>query len=184
MWHRLLLACALLAACGNSPTGGDDDGIDTDAANGGIDGNPNCPAPATPPGGTCPTECTGGCQGTTCTIDCSGQNTPCADTDIVCPANFDCRVVCTGVDSCDTGTITCPPLYGCRVECSGGNDACGDRTVVCGAGPCSMDCQPDTCNGAEVDCSGSQCTATCNGSAPGDQPAVDCTGSCACTSCT
>jgi hypothetical protein len=194
-----LLAC--LSACGSDSTtrrdadggtGGPDGGgtpsVDGGGAGGpdGGGGNPNadggvCPpdpiAPGTP---ACPADCTGGCNENVCVIDCSGNGAPCDGADIVCPPEYDCQIICLGVDACDSGTITCPPGFGCSVICGGGNDACGDQTITCGAGPCSVECEADACSGAVIDCGAGACTATCGGQ---PAPTVQCGLSCECTEC-
>ncbi len=137
-----------------------------------------CASAPVAPGGACPSECTGGCQDNQCTIDCVGT-AKCDGADIVCPAGFDCVVVCNGVDACDSGSITCPPGFGCTVICGGGNDACGDQQIMCGAGPCRVDCGPDGCSGANVMCGSGPCTASCGTPAP----TVTCGGACACADC-
>lgn len=131
------------------------------------------------PGGGCPAECTGGCQGNICTIDCSGNGAPCDGSNIVCPTNFDCVVVCNGIDACDSGTIACPPDHSCTVICGGGNDACGDQVITCGAGSCRVDCAADACQGANVMCGGGPCSAACGMPAP----TVTCGAACACAGC-
>jgi hypothetical protein len=156
-----------------------DAGVTPADAGGAVDAPPGCPNPVAP-GGACPQACTGGCDGNVCTIDCTGAGAPCDGADIVCPPEFDCVVLCNGVDACDSGTITCPPDYGCTVTCGGGNDACGDQVITCGDGACSVSCEADSCQGATVECGLGPCTATCGGP---PQPAVNCGSSCACTGC-
>ena len=139
----------------------------------------NCPAPAQAPGGDCPADCTGGCQGATCTIDCSGQGSPCDGANIACPVDFDCVVLCNGTDACDSGTIRCPPDFACTVICGGGNDACGDQTITCGAGPCHVECAGDACQGGIVACGTGACSVSCGEPVP----SVECGNACACSGC-
>jgi hypothetical protein len=108
--------------------------------------------------------CTQGCSNGTCVagvcvIDCSAPGA-CSDTDVHCPDNLPCRVVC-GDNACQK-KIQCSKASACTVECSGVS-ACGDE-IYCNANTCDV-----TCNGAlscekRTRCSNAcSCDVTCSG---------------------
>lgn len=140
-----------------------------------------CALEPTPPGGTCPAACTGGCAAGVCTIDCSVSSCTGA---VTCPAGFACNVACSGMNACNGGVIACPDAYACDVVCAGGA-ACRNAAINCSAtGACALSCSADTnvCRDADLNCGGNDCAATCGG--PTNLPAVNCSGgACACTGC-
>jgi hypothetical protein len=136
-----------------------------------------CPDPIDPPGGMCPSECTGGCQGTTCMIDCG--NNGCPDAMSTCPTGFDCEARCSGGGDCNDMTLTCPPQASCLLRCDSIN-GCMNVTLVCGDGPCALDCNgnANTCNNAQLVCGSGRCS--CDGESSVD---VQCGPSCGCYEC-
>lgn len=138
-----------------------------------------CEQDPLPPGGACPTECTGGCAGRMCFFDCNAAGS-CTGQTLTCPDGFACEVQCGGATSCDDAVVECPALYACSVVCTGD---CKAATVQCSAGGlCSLDCGGgQQCQGTSLDCGGNRCTATCAG---GAFPAVACNGNtCGCDTC-
>lgn len=81
---------------------------------------------------TCPN---GTCMEGVCVIDCTAPWS-CSTTDIECPPNLPCRVVC-GYHSC-AHKIICDTAASCEVSCSG-DYACGDE-IQCNANRCDVDC--------------------------------------------
>lgn len=165
-----------LAACGDSD--GDSGDSDSGPGDGDGGGNGSCSQDPNPtgPDSPCPDPCDT-CAGGLCTIDCSQGN--CGSV-MDCPQDYDCLVLCDGVDACDGGGVNCSPDNACSVVCSNGNDACGDFELTCGSGSCSIECGDDTCSGAVVHCGDGSCSATCTGANPA---AVECGSSCGCTEC-
>lgn len=137
-----------------------------------------CGAQPTPPAGTCPMACTGGCSNGVCIIDCNAGSA-CSGAQIVCPSGFDCQVLCGGTGSCSNASVTCPGRYACDVVCNGG---CTNLDIGCDTGVCSLSCGAGSvCSGATVSCGASTCAASCNGSTI--FPTVACGSSCDCTTC-
>ncbi|MBI4956796.1 MAG: hypothetical protein HY908_32565 [Myxococcales bacterium] len=137
----------------------------------------SCGQQPSPPAGSCPAACTGGCSSGTCIIDCndSGQ---CSSQTLACPPGFACEVQCGGSQACDGATIDCPDLYACQVLCTG---SCANAIVACGSGTCDLACGGNRCAGAVVTCGQNRCTASCQGGT--SFPSVTCGGSCDCGSC-
>jgi hypothetical protein len=141
-----------------------------------------CGLTPTPPGGTCPPECTGGCNAGVCTIACNAAGECQGNPPINCPAGFACVVSCGGTDGCRQNTINCPDGYPCTVTCTG-QTACRFTNVNCSAtGVCNVACGSanQTCRDGLVTCGGNSCQVTCPGSFP---PTVACGSSCSCTPC-
>lgn len=167
-----------------APDGGAD--IDGNAGGGSDGGGPTddgggtatCGQDPAPTGvdSPCPDPCDT-CENGVCTVDCSKSN---CKQPVVCPDDYECVMVCDGVDACDGSGLQCPPDLACAVVCRGGNDACGDFDLMCGAASCSIECGDDNCSGAVVHCGAGACTGTCEGANPAT---VDCGDSCDCTTC-
>lgn len=137
-----------------------------------------CGAQPSPPGGTCPMACTGGCSNGVCIIDCNASSA-CSGAQIVCPPGFDCQVLCGGTGSCSNASVACPERYACDVVCGG---SCTNLNLACDTGVCSLSCGAGAvCSGATVGCGDSSCAASCNGSSI--FPSVNCGPSCDCTTC-
>jgi hypothetical protein len=145
-----------------------------DGGSGGA-GGAMCGQAATPPGGTCPAECNGGCDNDVCLIDCT--QTDCRTVPVVCPADFACDVQC-GPMNCRNAMITCPAAHACNVSCSG-NQACRDATLTCSDGPCSVACAGGC--GMDVVCGSNACTVDpCDAL---NNPTLECGESCSCEGC-
>ncbi|MBW2529028.1 MAG: hypothetical protein JRI23_32930 [Deltaproteobacteria bacterium] len=86
-----------------------------------------CGQDFSPPGGTCPDECTGGCDNGTCTISCNSVGV-CENLTLTCPAGFACHVRCFNGDSCRGAQIHCPDDYPCTVLCAW-NNSCTAATI-------------------------------------------------------
>ncbi|MBW2455852.1 MAG: hypothetical protein JRI68_15150 [Deltaproteobacteria bacterium] len=157
---------------GTTGTGG------TGGGDGGSGGAP-CGLEPTPPGGSCPSECTGGCANETCTIECNDDE-ECRDEQLTCPPDFNCVLDCSGAEGCRNATLACPEDYTCVVNCSGDN-GCRDLEITCSTvGTCAVSCGSahDACRGTDLLCGSNSCTATCDNS--NRQPDVTCGPSCAC----
>lgn len=122
----------------------------------------------------------GSCQDGACVFTC-GEMDACPGS-IRCPDGLDCRIQCTGTNSC-AGGVVCPTVGGqlCDVEC--GQDACKGG-VVCGGTDCNVDCANGACRGvsgsatnltlnctgdgscsdATLSCNAQNCNMTCSGS--------------------
>ena len=95
-----------------------------------------------------------------CVIDCSAMGA-CSATDVVCPANLPCRVVC-GDHAC-AHHMQCGMATSCEVQCNGAY-ACGD-VIQCPVGRCSVTCAGDFSCHKNTKCSTScACDVTCSGS--------------------
>jgi hypothetical protein len=130
-----------------------------------------------PPGGTCPSECTGGCLAGTCIIDCNSPN-ECTSQQLDCPAGFRCEVQCGGNNACGSATINCPDRYACEVLCTKG---CASLAINCSTGVCAVSCSTASdCSSIALSCGVNGCVATCNGS---DVVSANCGTSCACDDC-
>lgn len=129
-----------------------------------------------PPGGNCPSECTGGCSANdTCTIECGSHD--CDGETLTCPPGFDCRVTCNGTSACQGALVLCPSDYVCGVTCSSGDGACSLLEVVCADGPCRVNCPGDACDAStQISCGTNACEVTSGNS----EPTVDCGQSCDC----
>lgn len=141
----------------------------------------SCGNDPTPPGGTCPPECTGGCSGDVCIIDCSAPSS-CESMDITCPPNFACDVQCTGDSSCDSASIHCAPNYACTVTCESA-DSCSYAAIYCSvSAPCELQCSGpvSSCTFTEQNCGLESCEATCTG---GQFPDTYCGSACSCSEC-
>lgn len=154
--------------------------VDTSACSGGT-----CWGEDTPPGGSCPSSCTGGCTADTCVVDCTTPGSCIGDT-VSCPANWKCQVDCGGSDvsgGCEGLSVSCPGTFACALNCVGEN-ACVAATVSCGQNPCEIRCDdsPNSCLGAVMTCSTGACRATCDGASA---PSVSCNAgsACDCTAC-
>ncbi|MBL9023868.1 MAG: hypothetical protein JNL21_16860 [Myxococcales bacterium] len=130
-----------------------------------------------PPGGNCPSECTGGCDANnTCTIECG--NIGCDGETVTCPPGFDCQVSCAGSHACEGAIILCPETHECGVSCSSGNGTCDLLEVVCSNGPCQISCPNGACDStAKLTCGTNACSAISSG---GSAPTVVCGASCDC----
>jgi hypothetical protein len=141
----------------------------------------SCGGTTSPPGGSCPSVCTGGCNlgGTHCIIDCLGSSA-CEAQAVVCPPGFSCTVLC-GFKGCKDAAIHCPALHGCEVSCQGAQ-SCKDSTVTCSSGVCELSCGSagSACDGAELACGDNACSASCAGST---LPTVLCGSACSCSAC-
>jgi len=102
---------------------------------------------------TCPED------GQPCTVNCSGTNS-CNTRTISCPSDADCTVNCTGNDACYAATIICPRLHSCTVVCGdgtggGSNDDnhCRDLNVEC---PIAGTCSIDCLGDSDNTCQGAE----------------------------
>jgi hypothetical protein len=135
-----------------------------------------CGQDPTPPTGSCPAACTGGCGGGICFIDCNSAS--CAPS-VTCPPGLACQVQCSGAE-CDNTAISCPSVYACEVLCGVG--ACDGVEVACSSGNCMLDCEGSgSCTNAEVNCGPNECSAVC--AADSAVPSVLCGTACDCTDC-
>ncbi len=153
-------------------------GGSTSSSGGGFGGG-DCGLEPTPPGGSCPSECTGGCANETCTIDCNGDEA-CRDAQLTCPPDFNCVLECGGQSGCRNATLACPESYTCVVTCTG-EAGCRDLEITCStSGTCELSCSSidEACRGADLRCGSNTCTATCDNTT--HQPKVTCGSSCAC----
>jgi hypothetical protein len=152
------------------------------AGTGGGGGEQCDPPTASPPGGVCPTACTGGCPTSTlCIIDCAGDNKCFGNKGLACPPFFDCEIHCQGKEACDEAAVQCPPTYACTLVCQG-FEACEALPLTCTDGPCSVECGPGdaACKGTKLLCGSGPCSAACDGPS---KPALEgCAGPC-CTRC-
>ena len=138
-----------------------------------------CGQTPSPPGGSCPAACTGGCSAGVCLVDCNGAAS-CGASSITCPPGFACKVLCDDLGACDNATVTCPDAYACTMVCS--NGACASANLGCGSGVCSLACAgAGSCVGANVGCGQNTCSASCSGGSA--DPTVSCGGSCDCNAC-
>jgi hypothetical protein len=141
---------------GGSPDGGNDGPI--------VDADPDAPdAPPVPDSGpfdafVCPAGCSS-CLDDLCVITCVTGSEPLCSTGLVtCPAGSKCKAECNGSGVCSLG-VDCSSAATCRIECGGTNSCAGP--ITCGAGPCVLECQNNSCNGG-IDCSAScMCMPTC-----------------------
>jgi hypothetical protein len=128
-----------------------------------VDADPLAPdAPPVPDAGpfdafVCPPGCSM-CEGDLCKITCVTGSEPRCSGVVTCPAGYKCKVECQGAGTCALG-VDCSGGQTCRIECTG-TDSC-DGMVTCGAGPCIIECQSNSCNGG-IDCSAScMCMPAC-----------------------
>ncbi|MBM4357991.1 MAG: hypothetical protein FJ096_07760 [Deltaproteobacteria bacterium] len=143
------------------------------------------------PGGVCPNECTGGCNNTTqtCTIACDKTDGQCENAALVCPAGWNCNVLCARKAACKSATVTCPGNYRCDVGCTNDAESCANLSMLCKNGNCNLACNggsaKDTCTGAQVSCGSNACAATCGvGYLDATKyPKVLANGSCSCVGC-
>ncbi|MBS1118373.1 MAG: hypothetical protein H6Q90_601 [Deltaproteobacteria bacterium] len=108
-------------------------------------------AKVTPDALVCPSQCTS-CKPETmeCKIDCAVSPATC-NGHIVCPAGWNCDILCTGTGSCRNG-VDCTPGESCAITCSGANSC---RNLACGQGPCNV-----ICSGSSS-CRGVSCGQSC-----------------------
>lgn len=108
----------------------------------------------------CPQGCTKGtCINGVCVIDC-GTPYACTESDVQCPANIPCRVVC-GDHSC-AKHVVCGLASSCEVQCSG-DYSCGD-VIQCNDNRCSVTCSGLSSCKRHTDCSHScGCDVSCTG---------------------
>ncbi len=155
------------------------DGVDNNCDGQVDEGNVcSCGTDPTPPGGECPTICSGGCfDGNICMIDCSSA-AGCSSSDIDCPPGFSCKVECLNEDACSNSTINCPDDYRCEVFC--GDNGCFGTVINCSAeGSCYLYCGAgDSCYEAELNCGNDACTVDCDNTVY--YPSVSCGNSCNC----
>ena len=149
----------------------------------GVDaGSDGCPPSTTPPGGSCPAVCSGGCAAGVCTINCDAEQ-ECKGRDLQCPPEFACVLRCAGKQSCQDTALTCSATHACRIECTG-EQACAPASADCGAGSCELVCAPQACKGMKLRCSSGSCSARCDSTAAGERPTVErCNEACRCTRC-
>lgn len=184
--RSLVMAVAMLGACrlhfdrlGEPMDGGPDPGVACSA-----DGE--CPSPLVCVDAvcvSCPESCTS-CNRSEniCTIDCALKDR-CAD-EVVCPAGWNCHVLCEGGAYCPRG-VTCPDgETSCSISCVGGGACLGP--VRCGAGRCDVTCEGGgACS--DVRCGTGPCNITCEGGGACDTvqcgPACACDVQCSFTSC-
>jgi len=166
--------------CESSPVGQDPD-VEcsaTQTCNGSGACAFTCDQEPSPPGGSCPAICTGGCLDGTCIIPCN-TDSACEGDTINCPAGFACTVECGANDGCKNTTVNCPSRYACNVACS---VDCQNANVNCNTGVCNLTCGAgNACKNVDLTCGANTCSATCNGSL--DLPLVACGSSCDCDSC-
>ena len=109
--------------------------------------------------------CPGMCQGPTCQVDCDGMNCKNLMMDVSCGPpdmySVDCHVRCLDAQ-CGAGTDILCPLgdADCRVDCTGPN-SCDGAIVRCGGGPCTVVCAPGACDDLEVYCGAKRCSVNC-----------------------
>jgi len=106
----------------------------------------------------CSAACTTGtCDHGVCVIDCSAANA--CPTDVLCPGNVPCRVVC-GDHAC-AHHVDCRMSPVCTIDCVG-TGSCADE-LRCGTGRCTVTCSGDgACK--RVRCADAcACAATCSG---------------------
>ena len=148
---------------------------------------PQCPAEdcdqsyPTPPGGTCPSQCDQCNNGNTeCEIQGDVGNEYIHQT-IDCPEGFDCKLVCTGPDSCFDTVVNCPQDGSRQITCSSGWE-CANMVVNCTFGPCDLSCNyngQQTCANAVMNCGVEHCNLQCSGTVD-IPPTQSCNGSCDC----
>jgi hypothetical protein len=80
-------------------------------------------------------------QATACDVVCSGKHTC---NGVAC-AGKTCAVSCTGMDSCQTGAITCTAADSCAIACTGGGMKNCNDAVTCTSASCSVVCNKDAC---------------------------------------
>jgi len=107
----------------------------------------------------CALGCTNGtCDGDVCVIDCSAAGS--CPTDVHCPANLPCRVVC-GDNACK-GHVDCTKASACDIRCTG-DQSCANE-VDCGPGACDVTCSGASSCHAKTKCHGScACDVACTG---------------------
>ena len=94
-----------------------------------------------------------------CVIDCSG-NQKCTNSDVQCPANLPCRVIC-GPGSC-THKIVCNMSSSCDVQCTG-DMSCQDE-IQCPSGECDVMCSGTSSCKRRTKCGNScACDVSCTG---------------------
>jgi hypothetical protein len=124
--------------------------------------------------GACDVTCDGGCgevdcsAASSCTIVCNALVMTSACTGLVTCGSGACEVTCGGMGpSCSKG-VSCSAASSCTVKCTGAS--CGDVGVLCGPGPCDVDCfagavAPVSCAASSQCCvsntAGAGCSATC-----------------------
>jgi hypothetical protein len=114
----------------------------------------------------CAQGCSNGtCIGGVCTIDCSATGS--CTTDVACPANLPCHVIC-GDAACDH-KVNCTMAASCKVDCVG-QGSCVDEIQCPGNRPCDVTCSgADSCH-KRVKCANScACDVTCSGSGACDE---------------
>jgi hypothetical protein len=124
-----------------------------------IDAAPDAPVSTVDARDLCSQGCPNGtCIDGVCTIDCSLPNV--CSTDVVCPANLPCHVIC-GDSSCDH-KVNCTLALSCTVDCIG-TGACGDE-IQCSSHECNVTCSgPSSCK-RRTRCAGScACDVSCTG---------------------
>lgn len=108
-----------------------------------------------------------------CFFDCTSPD-PANCMQIVCPADFDCRIDCGGTNAC--GDIVCQTGSSCRITC-GGTNACNNVTCRPGA-DCDVACSgTDACEAIACGAGGA-CDVACEGTAACGP--IDCRSSCSC----
>jgi len=116
----------------------------------------------------CPSSCTNGCKAGVCQLEC--VQSPC-----VCPPGLGCEVDC-GQGDC-SGSIDCSQATACDIRCDQDNACPGG--VVCGSGPCVVECTgKPSCTGG-VDCSQSCSCSVEDGPAGKVTCPAFCAGGCA-----
>jgi hypothetical protein len=98
----------------------------------------------------CPPGCND-CSEGTCIIYCDRGGFSCPSR-VVCPAGMDCVVHCDRQNGCPQG-VDCSAATACFIDCNA-SGACGGQ-VLCGSGPCEVDCRQSRCSG------GVQCSSSC-----------------------
>lgn len=118
---------------------------------------PDAPRDGAPDGAMCPPQCTS-CRHDRkeCVIDCATNS---CNSEVVCPAGWNCTIGCSTTNSCTSG-IDCTDALSCTIVCSG-NSSC--RDLQCGEGKCNVMCTgKSSCR--DMDCSDScACDLTCVG---------------------
>jgi hypothetical protein len=151
----------------------------------------SCGSTLPAPGGVCPNECTGGCDNATktCLIACDKAEGQCENAALVCPAGWNCDVLCARKAACKSATVTCPANHACNVDCSSDAESCASLNLLCKNGTCDLSCHgvgaKNTCTGAKVACGPNACTATCDAtySDPTKFPEMSANGACSCMGC-
>ena len=95
-----------------------------------------------------------------CVIDCSGHE-KCTNTDVQCPANLPCRVLC-GAGSC-THKVICTMSSSCDVQCTG-DMSCQDEIQCPKNAECDVMCSGTSSCKRRTKCADScACDVSCTG---------------------